>query len=108
MPVIRSSASTCAPKRQGDRRWLVKILMRYVRFRHRRHQFNTLAEFDDAEWKDAKLHPDCYVVVEATYYSVPYMHLLTPMQNSPLGNADKILGYFGGSPCTHTKSAFGR
>jgi transposase len=96
---------------------LVKILMRYVRFRHRRHRFTSLAEinralaecvrrinerrhrrfgvsrrerfeqgeraalkplpvadFDDAEWKDAKLHPDCYVVVEATYYSAPHIH----------------------------------
>jgi hypothetical protein len=96
---------------------LVKILMRYVRFRYRRHRFTSLAEinraltecvrrinerrhrrfgvsrrerfdaleraalkplpvadFDDAEWKDAKLHPDCYVVVEATYYSAPHLH----------------------------------
>jgi transposase len=96
---------------------LVKILMRYVRFRHRRHRFTSLAEinralaecvrrinerrhrrfgvsrrerfeqgeraalkplpvadFDDAEWKDAKLHPDCYVVVEATSYSAPHIH----------------------------------
>jgi len=96
---------------------LVKILMRYVRFRYRRHRFTSLAElnralaecvqrinerrhrrfglsrrerfetleraalkplpaadFDDAEWKDAKLHPDCYVVVEATYYSAPHIH----------------------------------
>jgi transposase len=96
---------------------LVKILMRYARFRYRRHRFTSLAEinraltecvqrinerrhtrfgvsrrerfeqserralkplpaadFDDAEWKDAKLHPDCYVVVEATYYSAPHIH----------------------------------
>jgi hypothetical protein len=96
---------------------LVKILMRYLRFRYRHHPFTSLAElnraltecvqrinerrhrrfgvsrrerfeqieraalkplpaadFDDAEWKDAKLHPDCYVVVEATYYSAPHIH----------------------------------
>jgi hypothetical protein len=96
---------------------LVKILMRYLRFRYRRHQFTSLAEinaaitecvtrindrrhtrfgisrrarfeqlermalkplpttdFDDADWKDAKLHPDCYVYVEATYYSAPHIH----------------------------------
>ena len=96
---------------------LVKILMRYVRFRYRRRRFTSLlevnealaecvrrindrrhtrfgvarrerferleraalktlpaADFDDAEWKDAKLHPDCYVCVEATYYSVPHIH----------------------------------
>lgn len=95
----------------------MKILLRYVRFRYRRHVFASLAEinqalavcvtrinerrhtrfgvarrerfealertalkplpagdFDDAEWKDAKLHPDCYVCVEATYYSAPYIH----------------------------------
>jgi hypothetical protein len=28
--------------------------------------------------------------------------------NNALGGADKILDYFGGSPCTHTKNAFGR
>lgn len=32
------------------------------------------ADFDDAEWKDAKLHPECYVSVEATYYSAPHIH----------------------------------
>jgi hypothetical protein len=96
---------------------LVKILMRYQRFRYRRHRFTSIAEinvalaecvkrindrrhtrfgvarrerfealervalkalpaadFDDAEWKDAKLHPDCYVYVEAAYYSAPHIH----------------------------------
>ena len=116
-------ATAVVPARPGHPRdkaiveGLVKILMRYVRFRHRRHRFTSLAElnralaecvrrinerrhtrfgisrrerfetleraalkplpaadFDDAEWKDAKLHPDCYVVVEATYYSAPHIH----------------------------------
>jgi len=31
-------------------------------------------DFDDADWKDAKLHADCYVVVEAAYYSAPHIH----------------------------------
>ncbi len=96
---------------------LVKILMRYQRFRYRRRRFTSIAEingalsecvqrindrrhsrfgvgrrerfeqlernalkplpaadFDDADWKDAKLHPDCYVYVEATYYSAPHIH----------------------------------
>ncbi|GAC1664014.1 MAG: IS21-like element ISRsp2 family transposase [Candidatus Dormibacteraceae bacterium] len=96
---------------------LVKILMRYQRFRYRRQRFTSIAQinealaecikrinerrhtrfglsrrerfeqleraalkslpagdFDDAEWKDAKLHPDCYVYVEATYYSAPHIH----------------------------------
>jgi len=30
------------------------------------------------------------------------------MFSNEFGDADKILDYFGGSPCTHTKSAFGR
>lgn len=116
-------ATAVVPARPGHPRdkaiveGLVKILMRYVRFRHRRHRFTSLAElnralaecvrrinerrhrrfgvsrrerfeqleraalkplpvadFDDAEWKDARLHPDCYVVVEATYYSAPHIH----------------------------------
>lgn len=32
------------------------------------------SEFDDAEWKDATVHPDCYVVVDAAYYSAPHIH----------------------------------
>jgi len=116
-------ATAVVPARPGHPRdkaiveGLVKILMRYMRFRYRRHRFTSLAElnralaecvqrinerrhrrfgvsrrerfemleraalkplpvadFDDAEWKDAKLHPDCYVVVEATYYSAPHIH----------------------------------
>ena len=96
---------------------LVKILLRYLRFRHRGQCFTSLAQinaalaagvdrinerrhrrfgvsrrerfeqleraalkplptadFDTAEWKDAILHPDCYVAVEATYYSAPHIH----------------------------------
>lgn len=96
---------------------LVKILMRYFRFRHRRVQFTSLAqinqglaecverinarrhtrfgvsrrerfealeraalkplpslEFDCGEWRTAKLHPDCYVLVEAVLYSAPHIH----------------------------------
>jgi hypothetical protein len=96
---------------------LVKILMRYVRFRYRRHRFTCLyeinralaecierindrrhsrfgvsrrerfetiekaalkplpiGEVDCADWKEAKLHPDCYVYVEGDYYSAPHVH----------------------------------
>ena len=96
---------------------LVKILMRYLRFRHRRHRFTSLFEINRAlaecierindrrhtrfgisrrerfetveraalkplpigdvdcgEWKEAKLHPDCYVAVEGDYYSAPHIH----------------------------------
>lgn len=108
------------PKRPRDKavvEGLVRILMRYLRFRYRRQRFGSLREanaaiaecvarindrrhtrfgvsrrmrfeqleraalkplpetdFDDADWKDAKLHADCYVVVEATYYSAPHIH----------------------------------
>lgn len=96
---------------------LVKILMRYFRFRHRRVQLISLAqinqglaecverinarrhtrfgvsrrerfealeraalkalptlEFDCGEWRTAKLHPDCYVLVESVLYSAPHIH----------------------------------
>jgi Mu transposase, C-terminal domain len=95
---------------------LVKILMRYVRFRYRRHRFTSLAEInraldecrerindrrhtrfgvsrrarfesaersalkplplvDDAgEWKEAKLHADCYLYIDGDYYSAPHIH----------------------------------
>ncbi len=96
---------------------LVKILMRYVRFRYRRHRFTCVTEINRAlsecverindrphtrfgvsrrerfeslekaalkplplhevdcgEWKEAKLHADCYVYIEGDYYSAPYIH----------------------------------
>lgn len=50
----------------------------------RRERFETIekaalkalpsAEYDGGEWKDAKLHPDCYVAVEGDYYSAPHIH----------------------------------
>jgi len=32
------------------------------------------AEYDGGEWKEAKLHPDCYLAVEGDYYSAPHIH----------------------------------
>ena len=29
---------------------------------------------DCAEWKEAKLHADCYVYLEGDYYSAPHIH----------------------------------
>jgi Mu transposase-like protein len=104
------------PKDKAIVEGLVKILMRYVRFRYRRHRFTSLTEInrslseciervndrrhtrfgvsrrerfetveraalkplplvDDAgEWKEAKLHADCYVYVDGDYYSAPHIH----------------------------------
>ena len=105
------------PKDKAIVEGLVKILMRYVRFRHRRTRFTSLAqinqalgecverinarrhtrfgvsrrerfetleraalkplpsgEFECADWKDATLHPDCYVCIEGDYYSAPHIH----------------------------------
>lgn len=31
-------------------------------------------EFDGGEWKEATLHPDCYLAVEGDYYSAPHIH----------------------------------
>jgi hypothetical protein len=31
-------------------------------------------EADFGEWKDATLHPDCYVYIEGDYYSAPHIH----------------------------------
>jgi transposase len=31
-------------------------------------------EFDGGEWKNAKLHADCYVAVDSDYYSAPHIH----------------------------------
>jgi transposase len=95
---------------------LIKILMRYVRFRYRRQRFTSLSEINRAlaecierindrrhsrfgisrrerfetlekaalkalpivddlgEWKQAKLHADCYVFLDGDYYSAPHIH----------------------------------
>jgi hypothetical protein len=105
------------PKDKAIVEGLVKILMRYVRFRYRRRRFTSITEINRAlaecierinarrhtrfgvsrrerfetaekaalkslpigdvecgEWKDAKLHADCYVYIEGDYYSVPHIH----------------------------------
>ncbi|MBK7252211.1 MAG: hypothetical protein IPI06_15465 [Gammaproteobacteria bacterium] len=108
------------PTTPGDKaiaEGLVKILMRYVRFRYRRRRFTSISEINTAlaeciehinerrhsrfgvsrreryetvekaalkplpigdvdcgEWKEAKLHADCYVYVEGDYYSAPHIH----------------------------------
>jgi hypothetical protein len=105
------------PKDKAIVEGLVKILMRYVRFRYRRRRFTSISEINQAlaecierinerrhsrfgvsrrerfesvekaalkplpvgdvdcgEWKEAKLHPDCYVYVEGDYYSAPHIH----------------------------------
>jgi hypothetical protein len=33
-----------------------------------------IGELEYADWKDARLHPDCYVYIEGDYYSAPHMH----------------------------------
>ncbi|MGH8338429.1 MAG: IS21 family transposase, partial [Gammaproteobacteria bacterium] len=50
----------------------------------RRERFETIekaalkplptAEYDGGEWKEAKLHFDCFVAVEGDYYSAPHIH----------------------------------
>jgi transposase len=30
--------------------------------------------FETADWKDAKLHPDCCISIESAYYSAPHVH----------------------------------
>lgn len=105
------------PKDKAIVEGLVRILMRYFRFRYRRHTFTSLGEinralfdcvdrinrkphtrfrvsrlerfekiekpvlkplpeagFEGAEWKNAKLHSDCFVSVEGAFYSAPHIH----------------------------------
>ncbi len=110
----------CRPGHAKDKaivEGLVKILMRYARFRYRRTHFTSLAQINQAlmecverinarrhtrfgisrrerfetvekaalkplpigdleyaDWKDATLHPDCYVYIEGDYYSAPHIH----------------------------------
>jgi transposase len=115
-------ATAVVPARAGHPRdkaiveGAVKILMRYVRFRYRRHHFTSLSEInrglaecierindrrhrrfgvsrrerfetleraalkplplvdDVGEWKEAKLHADCYLFIDGDYYSAPHIH----------------------------------
>jgi len=105
------------PKDKAIVEGLVKILMRYTRFRYRRTRFSSLAQINQAladcterinlrrhtrfgvsrrerfeaieknalkplpigdleyaDWKDATLHPDCYLYIEGDYYSAPHIH----------------------------------
>jgi hypothetical protein len=105
------------PKDKAIAEGLVKILMRYVRFRYRHRRFTSVPEInralaecverintrrhsrfgvsrrerfetvekaalkplpigdvDGGEWKEAKLHADCYVFLEGDYYSAPHIH----------------------------------
>jgi hypothetical protein len=108
------------PERPKDKALVegaVKLVMRLLRWRYRKHTFTSIAEinqalekcveeineklhtrfkisrserfaklekaalkplpetqFDGAEWKKAKLHADCYVAVDANYYSAPHIH----------------------------------
>jgi transposase len=105
------------PKDKAIVEGLIKLLMRYVRFRYRRSRFTSLLQINQAlsqcverinarrhtrfgisrrerfqtlekaalkalpldgsdggEWKDATLHADCYVLVEAVLYSAPHIH----------------------------------
>ena len=73
---VNQALEDCA-KRINDRR--------HTRFGvTRRERFEALerislkplpqAEFEGGEWKEAKLHADCYVSVESDYYSAPHIH----------------------------------
>jgi transposase len=105
------------PKDKAIAEGLVKILMRYARFRYRGTRFTSLTQINQAlsecverinarrhtrfgvsrrerfetvekatlkplpvgdleygDWKDATLHPDCYVYIEGDYYSAPHIH----------------------------------
>jgi hypothetical protein len=73
---VNQSLEDCV-KRINDRR--------HTRFGvSRRDRFDTLEkaamkplpqiEFDGGEWKEAKLHADCYVGVDGDYYSAPHIH----------------------------------
>jgi len=33
-----------------------------------------IGELEHADWKDATLHPDCYVYIDGDYYSAPHSH----------------------------------
>jgi hypothetical protein len=105
------------PKDKAIAEGLVKLLMRYVRFRYRNTRFTSMTQINQAlgecierinsrrhtrfgvsrrerfetnekaalkplpsgdfecgDWKDATLHPDCYVYIEGDYYSAPHIH----------------------------------
>lgn len=52
-------------------------ISRYARFQSERSLLNSLPqnEFEIAEWKSAKVHPDCHIQLYHNLYSVPYRHV---------------------------------
>src|SRR5581483_7198207 len=37
-------------------------------------------DLEYADWKDATLHPDCYVYIEGDYHSAPHIHRHTKLR----------------------------
>jgi hypothetical protein len=59
---------------QSHRRFRVSRRERFETIEKARLKALPATEFDGGEWKEAKLHPDCYVAVEGDYYSAPHIH----------------------------------
>jgi transposase len=59
---------------QSHRRFRVSRRQRFETIEKARLKPLPTTEFDGGEWKEAKLHPDCYVSVEGDYYSAPHIH----------------------------------
>jgi hypothetical protein len=59
---------------QPHRRFRVSRRERFETIEKAKLKLLPITEFDGGEWKEAKLHPDCYVSVEGDYYSAPHIH----------------------------------
>jgi hypothetical protein len=67
---------------QQHRRFRVSRRERFATIERAKLKPLPTAEFDGGEWKEAKLHPDCYVSVEGDYYSAPHIHRHKPYESS--------------------------
>jgi len=72
---INEALAECV-RRINDRRHTRFGVTRRERFAIERSALKVLpaSDFDNAEWKDARLHPDCYIAVDSAYYSAPHIH----------------------------------
>src|ERR1700733_2572539 len=127
------------PKDKAIAEGLVKILMRYARFRYRRTRFTSLTQINQAlsecverinarrhtrfgvsrrdrfetvekatlkplpigdleygDWKDATLHPDCFLYTEGDTNGAPHIHGKRKLRNKITGNRGGFFLHFEG------------
>ena len=73
---INRALSICAERinDQTHRRFGVSRRERFEKVERAALKALPSTEYDGGEWKNAKLHADCYLAVDGDYYSAPHIH----------------------------------